>query len=176
MFAKITCICCSTYDHCTDIISILIFSHVLAPPLPHIYLEEELNICFLYRWRREVIGRGSHLALDLSTHAVRDDIFLWEEVCPRPAYVHQNNPTSYCFFRFLPEFCDVKLMYCPARWNWLILSSFKRPFLKREVQRFLDKSVRPPFCESPLKIPRHLVQLSAIRNEFPNEEMKLIAP
>jgi hypothetical protein len=43
-----------------------------------------------------------------------------------------------------------------------VLSS-DRSSLKMEARRFLEKSARPPSCESPLKIPRHLVQLLAIR-------------
>ncbi len=46
-----------------------------------------------------------------------------------------------------------------ARWVWPKLGSFERPSLKREAPRFLEKSARPPSCESP----RHLVQLLAIR-------------
>jgi hypothetical protein len=38
-----------------------------------------------------------------------------------------------------------------------------RSSLKSESRRFPEKSVRPPSCECPLKIPRHLIQLLAIR-------------
>jgi hypothetical protein len=38
------------------------------------------------------------------------------------------------------------------------LGSFNRYLLKRDARRFLEKSARSPYCESPLKIPRHLVQ------------------
>ncbi len=34
---------------------------------------------------------------------------------------------------------------------------------EREARRFLDKSARPPSCESPLKIPGYLVQSLAAR-------------
>ncbi len=47
-------------------------------------------------------------------------------------------------------------------------------FKEREAQRFLEKSARPLICERPLKIPRHLVQLLAIRKRIPNEGMKFI--
>ncbi len=41
---------------------------------------------------------------------------------------------------------------------------------------FLEKSARPPSYESSLKIPRHFVQLLAIRILIPNAGMKFIAP
>jgi hypothetical protein len=40
---------------------------------------------------------------------------------------------------------------------------FNRPSLKSEALRFSEKSIRPPSCESLVKIQRHLVQLLAIR-------------
>jgi hypothetical protein len=43
----------------------------------------------------------------------------------------------------------------------------------RETRKSLKKSARPPSCESPLKIPRHLVQLLAIRILIPNADMKI---
>ncbi len=58
--------------------------------------------------------------------------------------------------------------YCPAKWIRLKVCSFLRPLLKWEVQRFIEKSVRSPSCESLLKIPRHLVQLLAIGILIPN--------
>jgi hypothetical protein len=42
------------------------------------------------------------------------------------------------------------------------ISSFDRYLLKIEARAFFEKSAHPPSCESPLKIPRHLVQLLAI--------------
>ncbi len=43
------------------------------------------------------------------------------------------------------------------------LSSFHRLSLKSEARRFSEKSARPPSCECPLNIQRHLLQLLAIR-------------
>ncbi len=42
------------------------------------------------------------------------------------------------------------------------LGSFENSLLKREARGFLEKSARPPFCESPLKLQHHLVKLLAI--------------
>ncbi len=39
---------------------------------------------------------------------------------------------------------DIRKRYCLARWIRPKLGSFKRPLLKREAQRFLEKSARPP--------------------------------
>jgi hypothetical protein len=50
----------------------------------------------------------------------------------------------------------------------LKLGSFDRSSLKSETQRFSDYMVCPPFCESPLKIQEHLVQLLAIRIQIAN--------
>ncbi len=45
---------------------------------------------------------------------------------------------------------------------------------RREVQRLLENlPLIPPSCESPLKIPRHLVQLLAIRILIPIVAMKI---
>jgi hypothetical protein len=41
---------------------------------------------------------------------------------------------------------------------------FNRSSLKSEARRILEKSARFPFCESPLKLQRHLVQEVALRN------------
>ncbi len=56
----------------------------------------------------------------------------------------------------------VNKRYCPARWIRSKLGSFERYLLKGEAPRLLEKSARPPSCESPLKIQRHLVQYLAI--------------
>ncbi len=52
--------------------------------------------------------------------------------------------------------------YCPARWIPLKIGSFDRYLLNREARRFLEKSVRPPSCEIPLKLQRRLVQMLAM--------------
>jgi hypothetical protein len=44
--------------------------------------------------------------------------------------------------------------------------------LKFEAQRLLEKSVRLPSYESPLKIPRRLIQLLAIRILIPNKPLR----
>jgi hypothetical protein len=68
----------------------------------------------------------------------------------------------------LLSLCLLKGTACPARWIWRNVGSFDRSSsFKSEAQRFSEKSVRPPSCESPLKIPRHLVQLLAIRILIP---------
>ncbi len=44
--------------------------------------------------------------------------------------------------------------------------SIRKLFIKgrgAKVFRKIEKSVRPPYCENPLKFPRYLVQLLAIR-------------
>ncbi len=46
----------------------------------------------------------------------------------------------------------------------------------RKARRFLEKSARLPSCESPSKIPRHLVELLAIRKRIVNAGMKFILP
>ncbi len=46
-----------------------------------------------------------------------------------------------------------------TRWIWLKVGQFDSSSLKSVARRFSERSVRPPSCESPLKIPRHLVQL-----------------
>ncbi len=45
---------------------------------------------------------------------------------------------------------------------------FIRSSLKGEVRKFSEKSARTSSCESPLKIPGHLVQLLASRILIPN--------
>ncbi len=52
--------------------------------------------------------------------------------------------------------------------------SFEWPLLKREARRFLEKSACPQSCESPLKIPRHLIKVLAIREQIANGVMKII--
>jgi hypothetical protein len=47
-------------------------------------------------------------------------------------------------------------------------SGIYQSVLKVEGRRFLEKFVRPPSFESPLKIMRHLVQLLATRILIPN--------
>ncbi len=59
----------------------------------------------------------------------------------------------------LTKYCG----YFPSKWIRPKLGSFDRRLFKWEARRFLGKSARSQFCESPLKIPRHLVQLLAIR-------------
>jgi hypothetical protein len=51
----------------------------------------------------------------------------------------------------------------------------ERPLLRRESRKFLEKSACPLSCESPLKIPRHLVQLLEIRKRIASAGMKFIA-
>jgi hypothetical protein len=53
------------------------------------------------------------------------------------------------------------------------VASFERSSLKSEARRLFEKSRRHPFCESRLKIPRHLVQPSAIRILILNAGMKI---
>jgi hypothetical protein len=43
----------------------------------------------------------------------------------------------------------------------------------RGMLRFITKYARPPFCESPLNIPRHLLQLLAIRNLISNSAERI---
>lgn len=61
-------------------------------------------------WRREVIGRGSHLALDLSSRSVRGDIFYWEEV----SSYRSSQPSTRKEVQFAMEEVEVTaLHYCP---------------------------------------------------------------
>jgi hypothetical protein len=48
------------------------------------------------------------------------------------------------------------------------LGSFDRSSLKCAARRFFEKSARPPSCESPLKLQRHLVQMLAIWKQIAN--------
>jgi hypothetical protein len=50
-----------------------------------------------------------------------------------------------------------------------VVSLKKRPSLKGEVRRDFRLSVRPTYCESTSKIPRHLVQMLEIGNLIANE-------
>jgi hypothetical protein len=55
---------------------------------------------------------------------------------------------------------------CPARWIRPKLGSFDRSLFNLRKRRgdILEKSARQPSCESPLKIPHHLIQLLPIRH------------
>jgi hypothetical protein len=57
--------------------------------------------------------------------------------------------------------------HCPVRWIWLKVIINYRYLLKGEARKVREKSACPPSCESPLKNPRHLVQLLAIRIIIP---------
>jgi hypothetical protein len=52
----------------------------------------------------------------------------------------------------------------------------RKAFIEERGTKLLEKSGRPPFCGSPLKIPRHLVQLLEIRKRIAKAGMKFIAP
>jgi hypothetical protein len=60
--------------------------------------------------------------------------------------------------------------YCAAR--WIRLKMISSCLLKAGSWRFSADFSRPPSCESPLKIPRHLVQLLAIIILIANAAMK----
>jgi hypothetical protein len=87
---------------------------------------------------------------------------------PRCFPVHQFTSEKSVYTRR-----HISKRHCSSRWILLKVGSFDRSLLKREARRYLEKSARPPSCESPLKIPRYLVQLLAITILIPNADMKI---
>jgi hypothetical protein len=58
---------------------------------------------------------------------------------------------------------------------WLTVVLFDRSSLQSKARRFLEKSANPPSSESPLKIPRHLIQLLVVGNLIANRAERFIA-
>ncbi len=85
------------------------------------------------------------LKLDFTMHGIMESLL---EFGPQSA---MPNP----FYRLIPLAC---LKVLSSDTDLPKLCSFDRSLLKEEARRFLEKSARPPSCESPLKIPRHLIQ------------------
>ncbi len=52
----------------------------------------------------------------------------------------------------------------------------RQAFINERGAQVLIKPARPSSCESPLKIPRHLVRLFVLRILINNAAMKFIAP
>ncbi len=52
----------------------------------------------------------------------------------------------------------------------------QKAFMEERSTKLLEKSGRPPSCESPWKIPRQLIQLLEIWKRIANPGMKFIAP
>ncbi len=159
--------------YCTYIICIIIFLSCTCtpPPPPHIYIEKELNICFLYRWRREVIGRGSHLALDLSNHAVRDDIFLWEEVCPPPAYpcIKIIPPLPFPLFTWILR-CETYIL--SSEMELADIKFIQKAFFKERGAEVFRKIWPTPILWEPLKdsaLPCTAVGNSETNSQWGNE-------
>jgi hypothetical protein len=64
--------------------------------------------------------------------------------------------------------CSLPKRYCPVRWIRSKLGLIRKACIKERGTEVFRKIHLPPSCESPLKIPRPLVQLLAIQKKIAN--------
>ncbi len=141
-------------------------------------------LIFIYCTVNTVPTYKEHFMIDLNILFRFMYIFRGTVLCTRycPAKLIQDTFKSSLknlpvprLFRFMYIFGGTVLCtrYCPARWIWMkvgSLSSLKALSSEmdpRYIQKFFEKSARPPSCESPLKISYHL---TAVGNSETNSQ------
>jgi hypothetical protein len=109
-----------------------------------------------------------HIACTLFKILTRQQTFEEEKILGPSISLRYTDKLSHLGFFIIKQLYNygTSLKLLSSEMDLAEIRFIRKTLLKREARRFLEKSARPPSCESPFKLKRHLIQLLAISKQI----------